>query len=32
MDRQDTINGPKIGNKAESYESFDDIPTNPNLN
>jgi secreted PhoX family phosphatase len=31
MDRQDIINDPEIGNKAESYEAFDDIPTNPNL-
>jgi secreted PhoX family phosphatase len=31
MDRQNIINDPKIGNKAESYEAFDDIPTNPNL-
>lgn len=31
MDRQDIINDPAIGNKAESYEAFDDIPTNPNL-
>ncbi|MFT5799101.1 MAG: secreted PhoX family phosphatase [Candidatus Azotimanducaceae bacterium] len=31
MDRQDIINDPEIGNKAESYEAFDDIPTNANL-
>ena len=31
MDRQDIINDPEIGNKAEAYEAFDDIPTNPNL-
>jgi secreted PhoX family phosphatase len=31
MDRQDIINDPENGNKAESYEAFDDIPTNPNL-
>ena len=31
MDRQDIINDPEIGNKGESYEAFDDIPTNPNL-
>jgi len=31
MDRQDIINAPDIGNKAEAYEAFDDIPTNPNL-
>ena len=31
MDRRQIINDPEIGNKAEAYESFDDIPTNPNL-
>lgn len=31
MDRQSIINNPDIGNKAEAYEAFDDIPTNPNL-
>ncbi len=31
MDRQQIINDPEIGNKAEAYEAFDDIPTNPNL-
>ncbi len=32
MNRKDIINDPSIGNKAEAYEAFDDIPTNPNLN
>ncbi|MEP4194646.1 MAG: PhoX family phosphatase [Aliishimia sp.] len=32
MDRKDIINDPSHGNKAEAYEAFDDIPTNPNLN
>ncbi|MCR8825786.1 PhoX family protein [Pseudosulfitobacter koreensis] len=31
MNRRDIINAPDIGNKAEAYEAFDDIPTNPNL-
>ncbi|MCX7560123.1 PhoX family phosphatase [Sulfitobacter sp. F26204] len=31
MNRDDIINDPTIGNKAEAYEAFDDIPTNPNL-
>ncbi|MDW3225515.1 MAG: PhoX family phosphatase [Paracoccaceae bacterium] len=31
MDRKDIIQDPSIGNKAEAYEAFDDIPTNPNL-
>lgn len=31
MDRSKIINDPEIGNKAEAYEAFDDIPTNPNL-
>ena len=31
MSRQDILNDPSIGNKAEAYEAFDDIPTNPNL-
>ena len=31
MNRKDIINNPSIGNKAEAYEAFDDIPTNPNL-
>lgn len=31
MDRQDILNDVEIGNKAEAYEAFDDIPTNPNL-
>jgi secreted PhoX family phosphatase len=31
MDRRTIINDPSIGNKAEAFEAFDDIPTNPNL-
>lgn len=31
MNRKAIINDPEIGNKAEAYEAFDDIPTNPNL-
>ena len=31
MDRNDIINDPEHGNKAEAFEAFDDIPTNPNL-
>jgi secreted PhoX family phosphatase len=31
MNRTDILNDPSIGNKAEAYEAFDDIPTNPNL-
>ena len=31
MTRRDIINDPSIGNKAEAFEAFDDIPTNPNL-
>ncbi|MGB3244889.1 MAG: PhoX family phosphatase [Sulfitobacter sp.] len=31
MTRRDIINDPAIGNKAEAFEAFDDIPTNPNL-
>ena len=31
MNRNDIINDPDNGNKAEAYEAFDDIPTNPNL-
>lgn len=31
MDRKDIINDPEHGNKAEAYEAYDDIPTNPNL-
>ena len=31
MNRRDILNDPSIGNKAEAYEAFDDIPTNPNL-
>ncbi|MBB5515688.1 hypothetical protein FHS89_001700 [Rubricella aquisinus] len=31
MDRKAIINDPSYGNKAEAFEAFDDIPTNPNL-
>lgn len=31
MDRRQIINDPAFGNKAEAFEAFDDIPTNPNL-
>lgn len=31
MNRRDIVNDPSIGNKAEAFEAFDDIPTNPNL-
>lgn len=31
MNRKDIINDASIGNKAEAYEAFDDLPTNPNL-
>ena len=31
MDRKQIINDPSFGNKAEAFEAFDDIPTNPNL-
>jgi hypothetical protein len=31
MKRDDIINDPAHGNKAEAFEAFDDIPTNPNL-
>ncbi|GFE49836.1 dTDP-glucose 4,6-dehydratase [Roseobacter cerasinus] len=31
MDRKAIINDPEHGNKAEAFEAFDDIPTNPNL-
>ena len=31
MDRKDIINSPEYGNKAEAFEAFDDIPTNPHL-
>ncbi|WP_300061146.1 PhoX family phosphatase [uncultured Roseobacter sp.] len=31
MNRRDIINDPEHGNKAEAFEAFDDIPTNPNL-
>ncbi|MEM9100377.1 MAG: PhoX family phosphatase [Pseudomonadota bacterium] len=30
--KTDCINHPDFCNKAEAYEAFDDIPTNPNLN
>ena len=31
MDRTSIIHDPAYGNKAEAFEAFDDIPTNPNL-
>ena len=31
MDRTSIINDPSYGNKAEAFEAYDDIPTNPNL-
>ncbi|QJF51682.1 PhoX family protein [Roseobacter ponti] len=31
MNRKDIINDSEFGNKAEAFEAFDDIPTNPNL-
>jgi hypothetical protein len=31
MTRQNILNDPSIGNKAEAFEAFDDIPTNLNL-
>ena len=31
MDRKQIISDPEYGNKAEAFEAFDDIPTNPNL-
>jgi secreted PhoX family phosphatase len=31
MDRKTILNDATIGNKAEAFEAFDDIPTNPNL-
>ena len=31
MKQRDIINDPEYGNKAEAFEAFDDIPTNPNL-
>ncbi|MGB7243223.1 MAG: PhoX family phosphatase [Sulfitobacter sp.] len=31
MDRKEIARNPKIGNKAEAFELFDDIPTNPHL-
>ncbi len=31
MTRKDILDDPTIGNKAEAFEAFDDIPTNPNL-
>jgi secreted PhoX family phosphatase len=32
MSRSHIINDTAFGNKAEAFEAFDDIPTNPNLN
>ena len=31
MDRKEIIDDPEYGNKAEAFEAFDDIPTNPTL-
>ncbi|RVT83242.1 PhoX family phosphatase [Rhodobacteraceae bacterium CCMM004] len=31
MSRKSIIDDPQYGNKAEAFEAFDDIPTNPNL-
>ncbi|MEL7011778.1 MAG: alkaline phosphatase PhoX, partial [Pseudomonadota bacterium] len=31
MSRREIIGSPEYGNKAEAFEAFDDIPTNPNL-
>lgn len=31
MSRKEIIESPDYGNKAEAFEAFDDIPTNPNL-
>ncbi|MBF9043503.1 DUF839 domain-containing protein [Rhodobacterales bacterium HKCCE4037] len=31
MNRKEIIASPEHGNKAEAFEAFDDIPTNPNL-
>ena len=31
MDRKEIIDDPEYGNKAEAFEAFDDIPTNPSL-
>ena len=31
MTRRAIVNDPQHGNKAEAFEAFDDIPTNPNL-
>ena len=31
MSRREIIDNPEFGNKAEAFEAFDDIPTNPNL-
>lgn len=31
MDRKSILSDPEIGNKAEAFEAFDDIPTNPHL-
>jgi len=31
MRKDDIVMDPAYGNKAEAFEAFDDIPTNPNL-
>ena len=31
MDRKSFITDPEFGNKAEAFEAYDDVPTNPNL-
>lgn len=31
MNRRDIVNDPAIGNRAEAFQAFDDIPTNPDL-
>jgi secreted PhoX family phosphatase len=31
MDRKSILNDPAHGNKAQAYEAFDDLPTNPHL-
>ncbi|KIN72047.1 Tat pathway signal sequence domain protein [Sulfitobacter guttiformis KCTC 32187] len=31
MNRKSILNDPTIGNRAEAFEAFDDIPTNPHL-
>ena len=30
MSRKSILDDPQHGNKAEAFEAFDDIPTNPN--